>query len=196
MKKRAVITVTGEVQSVGYREYIRNRAIELGLTGIVVNTPDGAVLIVCDGEERAVERFIAAARTPNPPASVTDLSKEFREPDAAFADFYIARDLEKNGDLSAKGEILIKYIQDILLELRDSRKDIISEIRSGNQRIEEMDKHMGEHFDKLDNKYDIFGNKLEGIGDKLDRMAGDMKAMRELLTIFVEHFIKKETAEA
>jgi len=196
MKKRAVITVTGEVQSVGYREYIRNRAIELGLTGIVVNTPDGAVLIVCDGEEGAVERFIAAARTPNPPASVTDLSKEFREPDAAFADFYIARDLEKNGDLSAKGEILIKYIQDILSELRDSRKDIISEIRSGNQRIGEMDKHMGEHFDNLDNKYDIFGNKLEGIGDKLDRMAGDMKAMRELLTIFVEHFIKKETAEA
>jgi acylphosphatase len=192
MKKRAVITVTGDVQSVGYREFVREAAVLYDLKGIVSNIPDDSVLIIVDGEPEDIDRFLIDILSPKPPASVKDHSVEYRPFDEIFQEFYVARDLEKNGDLSAKGEILIKYIQLILTEIRGNNAGIggINQGITGlSHRIMDMDRHMGEHFDKLDRKYDTFGNKLDG-------MASDIKAMRELFAVFVEYFIKKENAEA
>jgi DNA ligase D-like protein (predicted 3'-phosphoesterase) len=49
--------VRGEVQGVGFRDAIVNRAHELGVTGWVRNEEDGTVLVHAEGGERAVDEL-------------------------------------------------------------------------------------------------------------------------------------------
>ena len=53
------ITVTGQVQGVGYRAFMRRRAAELGLDGWVRNRRDGSVEITAIGDPEAVDQLVA-----------------------------------------------------------------------------------------------------------------------------------------
>jgi len=54
--------VIGRVQGVGFRWYVRDRAVALGLTGWVSNRADGSVHVVAQGSEAALSEFAAALR--------------------------------------------------------------------------------------------------------------------------------------
>lgn len=46
--------VSGRVQGVGFRWWVRNRAVDLGLGGWVRNLPDGRVEILAGGDDGAM----------------------------------------------------------------------------------------------------------------------------------------------
>ena len=54
--------VFGHVQGVGFRWYVRGRALRFELTGRVANRPDGAVLVEAEGDRAALEGFLGALR--------------------------------------------------------------------------------------------------------------------------------------
>lgn len=56
---RRRLTVSGTVQSVGYRMACARRAREAGVNGSVRNCPDGSVEVVLEGAERAVDELTA-----------------------------------------------------------------------------------------------------------------------------------------
>ena len=49
--------IHGQVQGVGYRNWTRRSANELGLTGWVKNLPDGTVEVLIEGREDAVTKM-------------------------------------------------------------------------------------------------------------------------------------------
>lgn len=51
--------VTGHVQGVGYRFAAQQKAAQLGLGGFAQNESDDSVTVECEGEEAAVNEFIA-----------------------------------------------------------------------------------------------------------------------------------------
>ena len=55
-------TVFGVVQGVGFRWYVRGRALRYELTGRAANQPDGSVEIEAEGDRDSLERFLAALR--------------------------------------------------------------------------------------------------------------------------------------
>jgi acylphosphatase len=57
------IRVTGWVQGVGFRAFVRRKALMLGLAGYAKNMPDGSVEVMAQGEETAIERLIEELRT-------------------------------------------------------------------------------------------------------------------------------------
>ncbi|MFP4522699.1 MAG: carbamoyltransferase HypF [Fibrobacterota bacterium] len=68
------VTVKGTVQGVGFRPYIYNLALEYGINGDVMNTPDG-VVICASGEN--LEEFIRLIPQKAPPlAGITSLESE------------------------------------------------------------------------------------------------------------------------
>jgi acylphosphatase len=71
MTVRAVAVVSGHVQGVGYRWFVRGLASAAGLAGSARNLPDGRVEVVVEGEEEAVRALIAALDGPRAPGSVT-----------------------------------------------------------------------------------------------------------------------------
>ena len=55
-------TVFGVVQGVGYRWFVRGRALRFELTGRAANLPDGSVEIEAEGDRDSLERFLAALK--------------------------------------------------------------------------------------------------------------------------------------
>lgn len=59
MHKTVSIIVSGKVQGVYYRQSAREKATELGVTGYVLNQPDGSVAITATGTTEQLEKLIA-----------------------------------------------------------------------------------------------------------------------------------------
>jgi acylphosphatase len=69
--RRVVAHVSGSVQGVGYRWFVRGLATAAGLTGSARNLPDGRVEVVLEGPDDAVARVLAALDGPRAPGAVT-----------------------------------------------------------------------------------------------------------------------------
>ena len=59
---RLTVWLTGQVQGVGMRWWVRSRALELGLTGSAANRPDGRVEVVAEGTREALTALLALLR--------------------------------------------------------------------------------------------------------------------------------------
>lgn len=57
--QRAQVWVRGRVQGVGFRWWVRARALELGLVGYARNLSDGRVEVLAQGRRDALDAFIA-----------------------------------------------------------------------------------------------------------------------------------------
>lgn len=58
----AHVEVTGQVQGVGFREFIRTIAQRLGVAGWIRNRDDGAVELAAAGNPSQIETLLAAVR--------------------------------------------------------------------------------------------------------------------------------------
>ena len=80
--------VTGVVQGVGFRPFVYNLAVRLGVRGWVKNTSEG-VFAHAEGDEAAVDAFVHGLRREAPPAAVVeDVIAEDVEPEG-FESFEI-----------------------------------------------------------------------------------------------------------
>jgi DNA ligase D-like protein (predicted 3'-phosphoesterase) len=68
--------IAGQVQGVGFRDAVRRRSSELGVTGWVRNADDATVAVHAEGPHRAVEELIAFLREGPPGATVSDVAIE------------------------------------------------------------------------------------------------------------------------
>jgi acylphosphatase len=68
---RSVALVSGHVQGVGYRYFVRGLALSAGLAGSARNLPDGRVEVVLEGPADAVSALIAELDGPRAPGTVT-----------------------------------------------------------------------------------------------------------------------------
>lgn len=68
------VTVTGQVQGVGFRAFVADRARRAGVAGWACNRDDGTVHAHLEGEPSAVELVIEACRTGPAGAAVQDVS--------------------------------------------------------------------------------------------------------------------------
>jgi acylphosphatase len=82
--------IHGRVQGVGFRYSAVRAARKIGVTGWVRNEMDGAVSVFCEGEQPAVERFIAWCKKGPASAHVRDVEIEEKEYRGRYADFSVA----------------------------------------------------------------------------------------------------------
>jgi acylphosphatase len=68
---RLIATVAGRVQGVGFRYWVRGRALALGLRGSASNLADGQVHVVAEGSRAACEQLLAQLDGGSGPGRVT-----------------------------------------------------------------------------------------------------------------------------
>lgn len=56
------LLISGSVQGVGYRQFVKSSAGKLGLTGWVRNLPDGRVEAVAQGEKQTINELLKRCR--------------------------------------------------------------------------------------------------------------------------------------
>ncbi len=72
-------TATGRVQGVGFRMFVQQNAMELGITGWVKNMSDGTVTMELQGSQAAVDRLEAIIREGNYFIKVQSFGLEVRD---------------------------------------------------------------------------------------------------------------------
>lgn len=78
-EQRLTVWVSGQVQGVGLRWWVRNKAGELGLRGSASNLDDGRVEVIVEGAGANCERFLAALRAPGPPGRPAGITERWAQ---------------------------------------------------------------------------------------------------------------------
>lgn len=71
MMAKAHILISGQVQGVGFRYFVKGKLAELGVSGSIENLPDGRVEAEFEGEESKVKEMIEWCREGPPLAKVS-----------------------------------------------------------------------------------------------------------------------------
>ncbi len=83
------IVVHGRVQGVGFRYFVRNLGMRLGLTGNVSNLPDSTVEIIVHGNPKRIGEFIKEVQNGPPLARVERLEIQDLPGDDLYSTFHI-----------------------------------------------------------------------------------------------------------
>jgi len=86
-KKRVQAIVSGRVHGVGYRYFATHVADRLGVVGTIRNIPDGQVEAIVEGDEDALDRFLAELRKGPLKSEVTAVYTAWGEPVGEFERF-------------------------------------------------------------------------------------------------------------
>ena len=71
--RRITAQISGEVQGVGYRYFVRKVAIGLPLSGFIRNDADGTVTVVAEGSEKVLKEFLETVGEGPAQAEVDDV---------------------------------------------------------------------------------------------------------------------------
>jgi acylphosphatase len=77
---RLTALVSGRVQGVGFRYWVRQQAGELGLRGSATNLRDGRVEVVVEGPRAECANLLARLRGDRTPGAVLDVFEQWDEP--------------------------------------------------------------------------------------------------------------------
>ena len=166
--KSAVVTVKGNVQRVGYRDFVENIARKLGITGFVENIKPYDVRIVCEGEEGKIKEFLEKIKNPSKPVEVEDIIVNFEEPKKEFEYFEIKRG-EAMDELGERIDVAGKVLYDV----RDLQKETVGlqkETLNGINGIKTLQKEtsngingVAQKIDNIDTKYGKIAESMENI---------------------------------
>lgn len=81
--------VEGQVQGVGFRYFVQETAVSLGLVGWVRNRWDGSVEVAAEGERLALEKLLAALYKGPRGSVVTGVTPEWGPKSGEFRQFVV-----------------------------------------------------------------------------------------------------------
>lgn len=87
--KQAHVFISGNVQGIGYRQFVKSNARKLGLTGWVRNTEDGGVEAVFQGEEDMITVIIEQCKKGPFMAEVEHVGFDWEEGEETVEDFKV-----------------------------------------------------------------------------------------------------------
>ncbi len=81
------LLISGFVQGVGYREFVRSKARKLGLTGWVRNLSDNRVEVIAQSNEKTLKRFIKICERGPFLAQIKNIAVEWQDSHEQFDTF-------------------------------------------------------------------------------------------------------------
>ena len=85
----ARLIITGNVQGVGFRAFVRNRAIKNNITGWVKNLDDGSVEALLSGSQENQNKLIEITRIGTPWSKVSNVVVTYSEDQEEYSLFEI-----------------------------------------------------------------------------------------------------------
>ena len=185
------LIIEGNVQAVGFRALIKQIGRNMRIKGSIKNLDDGTVEIYCECEQNIYEEFknkinFKSSDTEDPlQINVTNIkehdessegfdSSRLNYPFEVFYDGEEIRPLEK--ELLERSEMAV-------FAMTSMNSNLSKKIENTNINIKDMDQHMNDRFNTLDQKYDEFGHSMK-------RLEQDIYEMKDAFIKLTDHFIK------
>jgi acylphosphatase len=90
--KRIHLIISGDVQGVGYRAWVRREALKLNLSGWIKNREDGAVELRAEGVEVALQKLIDLCKKGPEVGWVKEVSVKWNDYTGEYKTFEIVRE--------------------------------------------------------------------------------------------------------
>ena len=199
MIERMVI-VSGDVQSVGYRDRVRTIGNKVKVVGMVKNLPDGNVEVICQGERDVLDSFMAAIYLHEEFIAVKDIEivKEGNISEKSYDYFTIAYGelAEEFGERMSEG---IKYIRDnrvgineLGMKMDSGFNELGMKMDSGfnelGKKIDTLTEHTDSNFAKLDVKYHRISEKTDDMDSKLGELTSEIKCISKNIELLVQAY--------
>lgn len=84
---QAHVYISGFVQGVGFRAYIRSKARKIGVNGWIRNLSDNRVEAVLQGDKNAIEKVISYCKKGPFFANVTNITIDWEKENEIFSEF-------------------------------------------------------------------------------------------------------------
>jgi acylphosphatase len=88
-KRRVHVWVEGRVQAVGFRAFVQQIALQIGVTGWVRNVGYDTVEAVAEGTEEQIEGFLQMVRRGPPGSRVDESREEWEQVTGEFGSFRV-----------------------------------------------------------------------------------------------------------
>ena len=166
--KRLLITASGEVQRVGYRDRVTKIARKHNITGIVRNCPGYDVEIIAEGNEADLDRFISQIRIHEDPISVESIKIETGTYEGKWKYFEIQRG-SPDEELGERLDAALTYL--VRIDSNSRRSVEIGEqmLVKQDQMLDKQDQMLDKQDQMLD-KQDQMLAKQDQMLDKQDQM--------------------------
>ena len=168
MQVRAVITASGEVQRVGYRDVVERAARKMKLIRIVSNIKPYDVRIVCEGDKASIDSFVRLVRIKEYPIEVEHLDIKFKDATGEFEYFEIKRgdmteELGERLDIANVKMTKMTQKQDVMIEKLDNNTSILNDFKNENNIMTKHDIDAQERIANLT-------VEISGIKERLSRL--------------------------
>jgi len=179
--QRAIITIKGRVQRVGYRDFVSEIADKMGITGSVQNLPDGkSVEIIAEAEKKVLEEFLKLLWAKGDSSiKVMKIDVEYQPPRRDY-DFFeiIYDDFQKEGfERIGDAVVFLKKIHTVQVEM-----------------LGKQDQMLGKQ-DQMLGKQDIMIEKLDHTGkeivSEIRDLRGDLKSYMDRRFMRIEDEISE-----
>ncbi len=190
MQVRAVITASGEVQRVGYRDVVERAARKMKITGFIENIKPYDVRIVCEGDKASIDSFVRLIRIKEYPIEVEHMDIGFGDATGEFEYFEIKRgdmieELGERLDLARAEMTKMTQKQDVMIEKLDNNTSILKEntsiLKENTSILNEFKNETNENLSQLTNimtKHDVDAQErianltmeISGIKERLSRL--------------------------
>ena len=207
--QRAIITVKGRVQRVGYRDIVAEIADKMGITGSVQNLQDGKnVEKIAEAEKKVLEEFLKllwAKEDSN--IKVTKIDVEYQPPKRDHEYFEIIyEDFQKEGfERIGDAVVFLKKIHNVQVEMLGKQDQMLGKqdqmlgkqdqmLGKQDQMLGKQDQMLGKQDQMLD-KQDIMVEKLDHTGkeivNEIRDLRGDLKSYMDRRFIRIEDEISE-----
>lgn len=88
--QRAHLIISGDVQGVGFRAWVREQACDLGVAGWVRNRPDATVEVIAEGRREQLEELIKRCKQA-PVAWVEEVKVTWDQATGEYEGFNVVR---------------------------------------------------------------------------------------------------------
>lgn len=89
MSKQLQLIIDGQVQGVTFRLFVKNLALELGLTGYVKNNYDGTVTVLAQGEKLHLAKLLDRCYSGPDKANIENIKDEWQSISTPYQTFKI-----------------------------------------------------------------------------------------------------------
>lgn len=193
--KEVELIVRGEVQGVGYRQYVAKTGRKLKLAGFVENRKDGTVRIRCKGKEKAVLEFKRQINVKNPEGAPLIEVEDIKETQLAqgkikkkfFEEKYSDSKAEMSQGFSTGMGYMNLFREETQLNLNRFREETQSNLNLFREETQTSFKHMDEKYDKISQAMFAVVNSIEERNKTFEsRMEITEKSIESLLKILAQ----------
>ncbi len=181
------LIVLGEVQGVGYRQYVAKIGRRLKLAGCVRNLEDGTVQILCKGDKKTISEFKGKIEKKNPPEAPLIDVEEIKERElekgmvkqTTFKEIYD----EPNAEMSQGFSTGMNYLNLSREENKVNFGGLTTEVN-----LLRKDTHAS--FEHMDEKYDAISKAMFAVVESIENRNKAFESRTEKTEENIESLLK------